>query len=326
MQYSLRTPVALFIYNRPQLTQKIFKEIARARPSKLLVIADGPRSGDDLVRCEAARKIINRVDWNCEVLKNFSPVNLGCKRRMSSGLDWIFARCDEAIILEDDTFPHPTFFRFCSELLEKYKNDERVMMIGGSNFQFGRKVNPYNYYFSHYALIWGWATWRRAWSYFDLEMKSWPALRNTSWLFNILGDRASEEYWHNIFDSVYAGHIDTWDYQWVFACLVQRGLDILPNVNLVSNIGFGQEATHTRDANNLSANLPVTAMAFPIQHPDQVVRDKKADQFTFEKVYKPKPLSFYNYLRRKCSLILPSVIKQPLSILFSKRAKIKKVV
>jgi hypothetical protein len=147
------------------------------------VIADGPGSGEDLVKCEAARKIINQVSWDCEVLTNYSDVNLGCKKRISSGLDWVFKQCDEAIILEDDTLPHSTFFRFCSELLERYRDDQRVMMICGQNLQFGRKVNPYSYYFSRCPHIWGWATWRRAWNHFDLKMKSWPALRNTSWLF-----------------------------------------------------------------------------------------------------------------------------------------------
>ena len=151
------TPVAFIIFNRPDTTKRVFAEIAKARPPKLLVIADGPRADHpaDVEKCAAVRAIIDGVDWDCEVLKNYSDVNLGCKRRVSSGLDWVFDTVEEAIILEDDCLPHPTFFRFCEEMLEKYRDDKRIAMISGDNLQFGRKRTGYSYYFSRYPHIWG---------------------------------------------------------------------------------------------------------------------------------------------------------------------------
>src|SRR5215831_3805810 len=158
----MRTPVALIIFNRPDVTERVFAEIAHARPRKLLVIADGPRFNrpGEAEKCTATRAIIDRVNWECEVLKNYSDVNLGCGGRESSAMIWIFEQAEEAIILEDDTLPQPTFFRFCEELLEKYRDDERVMHISGDNWLFGQKRISDSYFFSHYCLSWGWASWR----------------------------------------------------------------------------------------------------------------------------------------------------------------------
>src|SRR5262245_44252833 len=212
----LDIPVAFLIFNRPGVTRRVFAEIARARPKRLLVVADGPRSADEAEKCVAARSVIDQVDWDCEVLINFSDVNLGCKRRVSSGLDWVFEHCDGAIILEDDCLPSQAFFPYCAELLEKYRDDDRVMMISGNNFQFGRKHSPYSYYFSRYAHIWGWASWRMAWRRHDIWMSRWPSLRETSWLQNLLDDPAAVRHFRETFDRTYDGQIDTWDYQWTF--------------------------------------------------------------------------------------------------------------
>lgn len=143
------------------------------------LLRDGPRSVEEAAQCAAARSIIERVDWDCQVLTNYSDINLGCKRRVSSGLNWVFKQCEEAIILEDDCLPHPTFFRFCTELLDKYRDEDQVMMISGTNLGFNPKPMPYSYYFSYFCYIWGWASWRRAWQHYDLEMKAWPELRKT---------------------------------------------------------------------------------------------------------------------------------------------------
>jgi hypothetical protein len=279
------TPVAFLIFNRPELTARVFAEIAAARPRKLLVVADGPRSADERELCERTRAVIDRVDWDCEVLTNYSDVNLGCKRRVSSGLDWVFEQCEEAIILEDDCLPDLTFFRFCAELLEKYRHDERIVIISGNNFQFGRNPTPYSYYYSLYGHTWGWASWRRAWRYYDLDMKLWPTSRQTSWLHDFLGDNSAVDYWAKIFDSTYAGKIDTWDYQWLFARWIQNGLAITPGVNLVTNLGFNEDATHTKDAKSILAKLPIGQMTFPIQHPPSVFQDEEADRYTFEQHY-----------------------------------------
>lgn len=296
--FDFTTPVALLVFNRPHTTEQVFKEIRNAKPPMLLVIADGPRTDrkEEAEKCAAVRAIVEQVDWDCQVLKNYSDTNLGCRKRVSSGLDWVFSRVDEAIILEDDCVPHPTFFHFCQELLERYRADERVMTISGNNFQYGRRRTKYSYYFSRYAHLWGWATWRRAWNSYDVDMKMWQEIRDGSWLFDILGSTRPEirdgqyqidikrsirtvQYWHSIFEHTYKGRIDTWDYQLLFASWLQNGLHILPNINLVSNIGFGLEATHTKVISHC-ANLPIIAMEYPLNHPPFVIRDSWADDFS----------------------------------------------
>jgi tetratricopeptide (TPR) repeat protein len=279
-KWQLKTPVCLIIFNRPDTTETVLEAIRQAKPPKLLVIADGPRTDrpGEAEKCAAARAIINRVDWDCEVLTNYSDTNLGCRKRVSSGLDWVFDLVEEAIILEDDCLPHPTFFRFCEELLERYRHNEQVMVISGDNFQFGRKRTEYSYYFSRYNHCWGWATWRRAWGHYDNEMKLWPEVRDGNLLGDILQDTQAVSYWSYIFQSVYGG-FSSWAYPWTFSCWIHNGLTILPNVNLVSNIGFGQEATHTTVINTF-ANLPTEALSFPLQHPPFVIRDAQADDFT----------------------------------------------
>jgi len=296
--FQFTTPVVFMVFNRPHVTEQIFNEIRKIRPSKLLIIADGPRPNrpDDVEKCMATRHIIEQVDWECEVLKNYADVNLGCKRRVASGLDWVFSIVEEAIILEDDCLPHPTFFPFCQEMLERYRDDQRIMTISGNNFQYGQRRTPYSYYFSRYAHVWGWATWRRAWKCYDVDMNQWPEVRTGYWLFDILGSMRADikngqchfdvmgsmqaiEYWYKIFDSTYAGKIDTWDYQLIFTSWLQNALHILPNVNLVSNIGFGVDATHTKIVRKC-ANMPVEEAKFPLQHPPFIIRDAGADDYT----------------------------------------------
>jgi hypothetical protein len=288
--FQLTTPVAFLIFNRPDTTARVFEAIRQAKPPKLLVVADGPRPDrpDDVEKCKAARAIIDKVDWDCAVLTNYSDLNLGCKNRVSSGLDWVFSLVEEVIILEDDCLPHPSFFRFCQDLLDYYRDDERIMAISGDNFQLGRKRTEYSYYFSRYNHIWGWASWRRAWQYYDVKMRLWQEIRDCNWLEYILGEGQSVKYWTKIFQSAYDGKIDTWGYRWTFACWIQNGLTILPNVNLVSNIGFGADATHTSRAIQSVVNNPVREMSFPLQHPPFITRHFEADRFTWENIYRPQ--------------------------------------
>ncbi len=284
----MKTPVALIIFNRPDTTEKVFESIRQAQPSKLFVIADGPRQEKaiDVQQCAAARAIIDRVDWECEVMTNYSDTNLGCKLRPATGIDWVFQQVEAAIILEDDCLPDPTFFTFCDEMLERYRYDTRIMAIAGSNFQFGRKRTTDSYYFSRFPHCWGWATWRRAWQYFDLEMKLWATVRDGNWLQDILNNDAEIKFWQKNFQGIYDRSIDTvWDYQWAFACWIQNGLTILPNVNLTSNIGFGVDATHTTTVCSDLANMPVEAMTMPLQHPQFVLRDLISDRYTNENIF-----------------------------------------
>jgi hypothetical protein len=286
--YRCKTPVAFLIFNRPETTARVFTEIAMARPPKLLVVADGPRPDrpGEAERCATARAIIKQVNWDCEVLTNFSEANLGCKRRVSSGIDWVFEQVEEAIILEDDCLPDPTFFRFCQELLERYRYDQRIGMIGGVNFQFGRRRNHDSYYFSKYVHIWGWASWRDRWAgSYDVTMAKWPRIRDEGWLADMVGNAHEAAYWQKIFERVHRGEIDTWDYQWVFANWLEGRMSILPTVNIITNIGFDKNATHTTVASDL-ANLAREPICFPLTHPLGIFTNIQADKFSEHKCFR----------------------------------------
>jgi hypothetical protein len=211
--------------------------------------------------------------------------NLGCRRAVSSAITWFFDNVEEGIVLEDDCVPHPTFFRFCAELLDRYRDDERVVGIGGNNFRGTRAAAGESYTFSAYNQTWGWATWRRAWTHYDGTLSLWPGLRETDWLEDFLGDRAAARFWRAVFDRDVQGQIDTWDFAWTFACWMQHGLTVHPSVNLVSNIGFEERATHTRNPASSLADVPAGAMEFPLIHPRALLRDYEADRFTAEHVH-----------------------------------------
>ena len=279
-EFQLTTPVALIIFNRPDTAARVFNEIAKAKPPKLLVVADGPRHHrvGEAERCRQTRAIIEQVDWPCEVLTNFADTNMGCKMRVSSGIDWIFEMVEEAIILEDDCLPEPTFFRFCQEMLSRYRDDERVSMVSGGNLQFGRQRGSASYYFSRYTHIWGWASWRRAWKHYDRDLTLWPKYRDEGWLESSFSSKGEQAYWRNSFEAVHNGSLDTWDCSWTFTCLLKGMLQVAPNVNLISNIGFGPEATHTQVV-GIHANMATEPMIFPLIHPDAVLQDRKGDQF-----------------------------------------------
>jgi len=290
-EFNLTTPVLFLVFNRPDTTIQVFEAIRQAKPKQLFVAADGPRADQphEEEKCEKVRQIATNVDWDCEVKTLFREKNLGCGVAVSSAIDWFFENVEEGIILEDDCLPHPTFFRFCQELLERYCDDERIMTISGDNFQFGRKRTEYSYYFSIYFLCWGWATWRRSWNYFDMDMKLWPKVRDERWLFDIFGDSKACKSWSRIFESVYNNDNTIWDYQMKFACWINSGLSILPNGNLVSNIGFREDGTHTKGVSKV-ANLKTEEMHFPLKCPPFVLRDNIADDFLQRDHYDIKPL------------------------------------
>ncbi|AFY32533.1 hypothetical protein [Calothrix sp. PCC 7507] len=285
----MQTPVAFIIFKRPHTTEKVFEEIRRAKPPKLFVIADGARIDvpGEAEKCAATRAIIERVDWDCEVIKNYSEVNLGCAKRVSSGLDWVFSNVEEAIILEDDCLPHPTFFPFCEELLDKYRYDTRVSSISGENVLFGQRRTNYSYYFSRYNFCWGWASWRRAWQHYDLTMKLWQEVQSAGLLKDILIEPLAVKYWNYILQSVYENPLGiTWDYQWTFACWMQSSFGIIANVNLISNLGFGTDSTHFANSkSNPYDSLPTTAIELPLNHPPFVIRDAQSDEFIQKTMY-----------------------------------------
>src|SRR6478736_6693547 len=249
----LTTPVLLIIFNRPLPTQKVFEAIRKQKPERLYIAADGPRAhkpGEE-IKCEAARHIATQIDWDCEVHTLFRTENLGCGRGPASSISWFFEHETEGIILEDDCLPSDSFFTFCTELLEKYRDDTRVMEIGGNNLEQPEWREPdYSYTFSNLIYIWGWATWRRAWKYHDFLMGHYEEVNNKKYLENSYDTIYEKDFFSYVFDKMHKGDQRTnrdyiWDYQWQFACQINSGLTIVPNRNLVVNIGIGSDATHT---------------------------------------------------------------------------------
>ncbi len=303
-------PVIFLIFNRPEETARTFAAIRAARPSKLLVVADGPRPDRAAERdlCDRTRSVIDGIDWSCLVRRNFADTNMGCGKRVSSGLDWAFGLVEEAIILEDDCLPDPSFFPYCVELLERYRADGRIMMISGDNFQNGVGRTSDSYYFSRLPHCWGWATWRRAWQHYDFTMADWPQRREARWLKTIAQNPALERYWARCFDDVMSGKIDTWDYQWMYCIFAHSGLSIVPNVNLVTNIGFGNAATHTLKFDECHV-VPSRMTEFPLRHPAAVRPCEEADAFETRYLYGlsriPLLDSVYRGLRASLHLMRP---------------------
>lgn len=285
---SFPVPVVMLVFNRPAQTARTFEAVRRLQPRRLMLIADGPRPGNagDALNCPEVRRIVTAIDWPCDVVTNFAEANLGLKARFKSGLDWVFELEEEAIILEDDCVPDASFFPYCQELLERYRHDERVMTISGDNFQLGGTVCPHSYYFSRYMHCWGWATWRRTWQLHDPAMPFWPELKQDGWLESFILDEGERRHWHSVFDAVYTGAINTWDYQFCYTIMRHHGLNILPAVNLVTNIGFGEGATHTTQPSPYE-NLPAQPMAFPLVHPPHMVRDFFADGHYARSAFRP---------------------------------------
>jgi hypothetical protein len=279
----LTTPVVLIIFKRPELTARVVHALAAVKPRTLLVVADGPRPdrADEREACAAARAVIDRVDWPCEVIRHYSDVNLGCGICPGRGITWAFSLVEEAIVLEDDTIPVPSFFRYCGDLLEKYRHDDRVMHIGGTTLRQRPLPIQESYYFSRFNVCAGsWATWRRAWRAFDPAVVRWPMLRDTTWLHDLVHDPLAAAHWAEAFDVAHArqGDVSYWDHQWTFACWAERGLSILPRTNLAANIGAGPDSTHMTAPDDPILNVPVGALEFPLRHPVRVQPDVRLDR------------------------------------------------
>lgn len=280
---NLETAVLLVIYRRPDATRRVFEAIAATRPRHLFIAADGPAAASDHHACESARAIVQRVNWACDVRHDFSDENLGLNRRMISAINWVFREFESAIVLEDDCLPHPQFFGFCSSMLDRYRDDARVMHVSGECYR--RRKDNYSYFFSKYPLAWGWATWRRAWSLFDPSLGGWPQFRGRPEADALFDSADERKYWLSTFARLYddqvAGRPMSWDYAWYYACMT-HGLSIHPAVNLVSNIGHGPLASNTRNVTELS-NRPTDALGATLVHPDRLERDRQADLDTFDR-------------------------------------------
>lgn len=301
-------PILLLVYNRPELTRRVLQTLERVKPRRLYVVADGPKTtAEDRIKCQLTRELFNELPWVCSVKKLFRENNLGCGVGVSEGITWFFTHVKEGIILEDDCVANRDFFRFCEILLERYRHHESIFHIGGNNFQDGKKRGKGSYYFSVFPHVWGWATWRRAWAKYDYNIDPKVTINYKSISVNY----RIQEYFQKLFEMVSKGKIDTWDYQWLYTCWKYGGLCISPNVNLVTNIGFGKDATHTRQENSTLSNIRNLSISFPLVESEKIEIDRKADYRTFRKVFKPKK-GFYHYsrlLKQKAKSILMALKK-----------------
>jgi hypothetical protein len=290
--------VVFLVFNRPECTTRTLAEIRRAQPMRLLVVADGPRDGrpEDLNACIETRKVISDgIDWPCEVRQNYSDQNQGCAERVSSGLNWAFSIAEEAIVIEDDCLPDQTFFSFCQELLERYRHDTRIGQICGTPLILPRLQRETSYVFSRYGPIWGWASWRRAWRYYDLRLPDWPQLRSAQALSSVIRSKGELRWRTELYDSLYTEPPRTWDYQWGYAKISQSMLSVIPCNNLVTNIGFGVEATHTVSSDS---GFPRTAMDNPLAHPQWILPDTVFDAEFSRRCTMPMASNFRDKLGR----------------------------
>jgi len=287
----LNTPILFLVFNRPDTTKRVFARIREIQPKQLFIAADGAREdreGEKEKTEEVRKLILDNIDWDCEVKTLFRDENLGCGKAVSEGITWFFEHVEQGIILEDDTLPDLSFFSFCEELLNYYKDNERIMHIAGSNFLMNKIKMEGSYYFSKYPNIWGWATWSKAWQNYNINVNL------SSNLFHHYSFSHKEKvYWSNISNNL--RNIDTWDYQWMFINWLHKGISITPNVNLIQNIGFGEDATHTTQEGIERLGIKAHSIQ-QIIHPNEIIINQKADAINFKNYFAP-PLSVYNKFR-----------------------------
>lgn len=292
-----KTPILFVIFNRPEPTKLVFEEIKKVKPLKLFIAADGPRSENiaDIENCKNTRAIIDLIDWECEVKTLFRENNKGCGLAVSEAITWFFNEVEEGIILEDDCLPNPTFFNYCENLLSVHRYDEKVMHIGGSNFLFNNIDIADSYYYSSVAHVWGWASWRRAWKKYNYNVSDFYLFVRDQKIYNYHSNKHMAEWWLEIFQKMYYKKINTWDYQWVYSIYNNNGVAIIPKVNLISNIGFGSEATHTFSSDSIFSKVKSDKIEMPLNHPPTIIINKIADTYFFKEVeklpfyQKPKP-------------------------------------
>jgi hypothetical protein len=255
----------------------LFNRIQEIQPKTLYVAADGPSKNKrkDEENCARTRELFNNINWECRVEKLYRKENLGCKLGVSSAIDWFFNNVEEGIILEDDCLPDITYFQYCAQLLDYYRNDERIFSISGTNILGQWKSDKQDYHFSHHVSVWGWASWRRAWKYFDPEMKDWSDPEVKSHIASLIGDKKIYRQKSKFFDATLKGLIDTWDHQWAFAHYRYSAYSIIPSINLISNIGFNTDATHTKLFYPKISNKESYSIKLPLRINQDITVDKE---------------------------------------------------
>ena len=277
---SFDIPVLLLTWRRPETTRQVIEAIRPVAPSRLYVASDGPRNAAEARAVDATRTLMTQlVDWPCQIKTRYSATNQGCQLGVSSAITWFFEHEEAGIVLEDDCVPHPDFFPYCRELLMRYWDDSRIWCISGDNFQAGVWRGEASYYFSRYNHCWGWATWRRCWTHYASHAQIWEQLRASPSLQQAMfEDPLERRYWMQIWNRLFVDGVpDSWAYRWSLVCMGSSGLTVLPNENLVINIGFGDDATHTAGQQTAVATRGLS----DLYHPRLICRDAYADAYTF---------------------------------------------
>tara|TARA_B100000886_G_C20423910_1_gene492950 strand:- start:1423 stop:2361 length:939 start_codon:yes stop_codon:yes gene_type:complete len=298
--YQTKNPILIVIFNRPEIVSKVFRSIKKAKPETIYVFADGPRKKNksDEINCQKTRDLFDeKLDWECNVIKKYYDKNLGCQLAVSKALEWFFSNEEQGIIFDDDCVASISFFRYCDELLEMYKNNTNILLISGNNY-FKHEIKD-SYFISKNPCFYGWATWRRSWKNYDPNISHWPKLKKEKWINHVFKDKASRFYWSKIFDETFLGKKNTWDYQWWLLALQTNSLTIRPKKNLVKHIGTGKDSTHIKSI-QFRDRFSAKNIDFPLIHPKNLLPFEAHDKFENTKIWKIK----YTYFKFQVSNLI----------------------
>lgn len=303
--YSVKSPILFLVFNRPKETQKVFDAIRKSKPKKLYIAADGPRLNDkDVVLCNKTKDIVKNIDWDCEIETLYRDENLGCKNAVSQAITWFFENEEEGIILEDDCVPNYDFFRFCDDRLEQYRDDNRIGHICGCNFQDNINRGDADYYYSNLTHVWGWASWRRVWADYDVKLTNLEIAQENDFLSKVTDNKKIKNFIYNSLSKTKRGLINTWDYQYFFSNTINGYLSVIPNNNMIINVGFNNDGTHTIDVNSPYANMEVKPLPLKIVHPTIFVANRSADSYSLEKEAPSMLILYYSSFKQLVKKII----------------------
>ena len=299
------TPILFITYKNPEITRLTFERIREIKPSVLYLASDGPKKNShkkEIQEINETRDVIENIDWKCKVYKKFEKENLGCKLGVSSSITWFFETEENGIILEYDCLPDLSFFKFCEILLDKYNDNDEIFSISGNNFDFGYtnslNKNKNSYHFSHISKLWGWATWKRAWNCFDIELKGFNNFKQKKIIKNLILNKNHRSYWMNKINQVYDGtNNSTWGFIWLYTLLNHKAYCITPNINLVSNIGFGEDATHAKDKSSVFSKMKTSSIK-NIEHPTKIEPNFESDSRFTEYLCRSENVSIYLRIKK----------------------------
>tara|TARA_B100000579_G_C22847174_1_gene865099 strand:+ start:1244 stop:2152 length:909 start_codon:yes stop_codon:yes gene_type:complete len=299
----MKIPVAVIIFNRPNNTSKLLESLKLYKPEKLYVISDGPRKNfeSDKEKVIQSRKIFEKIDWKCEVFYNNSVSNLGCRKRIISGLNWVFNKEEKTIILEDDCIPSKEFFDFMETMLNRYQRNKKISSVCGTTFLSDWKEEKNSYLYSKYCNVWGWATWKDRWQKIDFDLINLEKVKKTKFLKNYLGSFRAYVYWHWILNKVNNKKIDSWAYIWNFTNFVNEKLSIIPETNLLSNIGIGEDSSRTKSLSYkyISSNESKNKMTFPLKYPANIILNTEYDLTVENTVFSKSIFNRLKWIKKK---------------------------